>query len=919
MAYTSAQLIAAYTAANDGVAPDAATTQLLTAFASQTQTGQLSDSAALAVVLNSADNDVNVAVQAYQFFTGKTPSKIGLDYLVNSTTNTTDLNDPYYAQFGLENRYINFAVNLGVIGDGAAGFASTYGALTFDSFVGVAYETIIGSSYAQAAGINTVAAIADIAGRKAAFEAIARQAGVINAASTPAQVDIATKAALIGYLMAEGIKADVGIYAAGANNFVNALVNGNAQYNVNLLTTYSVLGGGTGQAGGGPVPVGTTFTLTTALDTFNGSAGNDVFQAVVATTNPTLTAADTVNGGGGADTLNINVDTALANTIPVASVTGVETINLRNVSGNTQTLAAGNFAGATQFNADRSVDAVIVTGLTASTGVGVVGNGSVTNGASTFTYGGTVTTSNVTISGGTTAGAITLTGGGLTTVNVNSVGASNTIGAVTLTGNPVTALNIKADTTLSTGGFVGFTGTAAKITVTGAAAASSATGAAVALGTIENATVATIDASGLTAGGISATLSTRTDLAVTGGGGNDFITTGSVLTTGSVAAGGGTGDRLTVADSTHLATAALGAKYTGFEVLQVQDGVTVDLDNIAGITSIRINDAAGSTGVTNVTAAQSANVTLVGAAAGGTTTIALKGATDVGQIDTLTLNVNDGSATVNTLALGTPVLSGIENLKLNLTDNLTIAALTSATATNSIVVTGAGALTLTTGAIGTANMFIDASAATGVQTISAAAFTTNSIKITTGTANDVVTGSGQDDILSVGAGDDTVTGGAGADTITGGTGNDTFAIGSRADTKGATFAAADTSIANIDKITDFAGGGAAVADVIQFAGTANVFGTALDFTAGTTATVTAVTVATAADFTALAAAIQLASAGVASTNAVAQVYDVTVTAGNLAGHYVVLNDDTAGIAATDTYISIVGSAALHANDFTFTA
>ncbi len=34
---------------------------------------------------------------------------------------------------------------------------------------------------------------------------------------------------MVGYLLVEGIKADVGIYAAGANNFTEALVNSAAQ------------------------------------------------------------------------------------------------------------------------------------------------------------------------------------------------------------------------------------------------------------------------------------------------------------------------------------------------------------------------------------------------------------------------------------------------------------------------------------------------------------------------------------------------------------------------------------------------------------------------------------------------------------------------------------------------------------------
>ena len=70
MAYTSAQLIAAYTAANDGVAPSAATLSILNTTAAQNQAGQITDSGALAFIINSADSTTAVAAQVYQFFTG---------------------------------------------------------------------------------------------------------------------------------------------------------------------------------------------------------------------------------------------------------------------------------------------------------------------------------------------------------------------------------------------------------------------------------------------------------------------------------------------------------------------------------------------------------------------------------------------------------------------------------------------------------------------------------------------------------------------------------------------------------------------------------------------------------------------------------------------------------------------------------
>ncbi|MDI1365739.1 MAG: S-layer protein, partial [bacterium] len=112
MAYTTAQLVTAFTNANLGKAPDSATTLTLDAYATQSQTGGVTDAVAFANTLKLVNNTTAVAVETYQFFTGHAPSAAGLDYLVDSTTNTNDLNDAYYAKFAQENRFINFSINL---------------------------------------------------------------------------------------------------------------------------------------------------------------------------------------------------------------------------------------------------------------------------------------------------------------------------------------------------------------------------------------------------------------------------------------------------------------------------------------------------------------------------------------------------------------------------------------------------------------------------------------------------------------------------------------------------------------------------------------------------------------------------------------------------------------------------------------
>jgi S-layer protein len=90
--------------------------------------------------------------------------------------------------------------------------------------------------------------------------------------------------------------------------------------------------GGTFEAAGVVVVANATFTLTTGIDngaSFTGGAGTDTFNA----THLTFGASDVLVGGAGVDTLNI-VDTGTAAYAPaVASVSGIENINIRNLNG----------------------------------------------------------------------------------------------------------------------------------------------------------------------------------------------------------------------------------------------------------------------------------------------------------------------------------------------------------------------------------------------------------------------------------------------------------------------------------------------------------------------------------------------------------------------------------------------------------
>ena len=348
-----------------------------------------------------------------------------------------------------------------------------------------------------------------------------------------------------------------------------------------------------------------------------------------------------------------------ATSLPAASVTGVQTLNVRAVSttaADVTTVVAGNFTGVTAINADRAISAVTVTGMANTTSSGIIGNGTAVQGNTSFTYATTATTPVLNISGGTTGtGTVTVVAAGATTSTINSTGAANTIGNLTFSNTAVatSAVVINAATNLTTGTVAT---TAATITLNGAATL-------VTLGAITDANLTTINASGMTAGGVSATL-IATVTSFTGGAGADTITT--IATTGSTATingGAGAADILVVADQTSLSTSALGGRFTNFEIIRNTSGASIDLNNISGETSLQIG--ADVSGFTNMTAALAAAVTVRTGAA--TATLALANAT--GTSDVLNLNFANATATTgNTLGGTALTVNGFETINATSTN-----------------------------------------------------------------------------------------------------------------------------------------------------------------------------------------------------------------------------------------------------------
>lgn len=175
---------------------------------------------AVATLVKSAGQTTSVATLSYLFFTGKIPGDAGMDYLVSPEgPNGNNLNSGYYQAFNLENRFINFAVNLGGSGEGRAQFEAKYGALSLLEATREAYKTIFGVAPSDA----KTHALID--GREAYFASYGGDGST----------GLGTKAAMVGWLLAEAVKADVGVMARSNDAWLADVSDGSAPFAINIL------------------------------------------------------------------------------------------------------------------------------------------------------------------------------------------------------------------------------------------------------------------------------------------------------------------------------------------------------------------------------------------------------------------------------------------------------------------------------------------------------------------------------------------------------------------------------------------------------------------------------------------------------------------------------------------------------------
>lgn len=667
---------------------------------------------------------------------------------------------------------------------GSAESQSLYGASFGTAQVNAIYQMLFGRD-AEPAGLTYWVDRVNSGVVSPAGAALAILEGAQNADATAITNKIATSALFTAGLdtTAEILGYSGNTAAATARNFLKTVTTTAAtQAAVDAAIASTVTAGSTG--------TGSTFTLTTALDTVTGTSGADTFKGDFTAT-ATLNAGDTVNGGEGTDTLQM-FGTYVSTNMPLG-IKSVENLVLAVAADANLDLTAYTKA-VTGIEKVSISDATLMSGKTVTTTAGqslslaTGASSSVTAGTVTWAASATDTSLNLELAGyqavaGGTPAALTVTGAAATTLNISSVTGTNKTG--TFTGpTTVTSHVITGDKALT-----------------------------YALAAADAAALNSINASANT-GGVNANVSAAANKAgftFTGGTGNDTVKLADnqfgTLTAGTQLDGGaGTGDKIGILDTalTSAEVAKINAA-TGFEVLGLNAAITLDASTLTSIKMFSI-DTTGLTQTINNMATGSTTTVTTG------TPTSLTLATAVGVSDTAVVLGTATTAGLTTTALVTTGITTV-GITSNGTAANTITTLTNAD--NSVItVTGSAGLTITNALAGTAvGSKVDASAATGALT---------------------VVGSGLADVLIGGSKADSITAGAGVDTITGNAGIDTFV-----------FSTADidtTAGAVTDVITDFVGSTDKISNTV-----AGAAGSSTNYLEATAAAATLSALLTAAD------------------------------------------------------------------------
>jgi hypothetical protein len=498
----------------------------------------------------------------------------------------------------------------------------------------------------------------------------------------------------------------------------------------------------------GSVTPGSTFTLTTAIDTLTGGNGNDTFIS----DNASVSAADQINGGAGTDTLKLYTSV----TKPVIS--NIENIYLNAPGGD---FSIATVTGATSLEVDGETGSRSFSG---TTGQKFIFDNLQTTGQTQTIAGNTPTSLDVV---------------------VNKVGSASATQTLAFTGTALTTINLTAQTAASTFTLTNAGAKLATLKIAGDKAVTI---------TEALATLTTIDASASTGGVVAKTGGSANVLTFTGGSGNDAVWVNAGEFTGADKLDGGTAgtDKIVIAE-----TGALTAQnytdlntYKNFDVLGFgASGATVDLSKLTnGINAFAVEEGNFSASVSNSLSTTKYTIDN-NAANSGTVTIANK----VGETST-TVAIDNQSGASKTLAALT--LTGATNVALSSTGKVSsVNVITTLTNSDNSAITVTGDKDLT----------FSLTATTVGSKVDGAAFT-GKLDVTGNTAA-YSAGSSLGDILIGGSGIDTLKAAVNGGSLTGNAGADTFNVSVAV--AGGTTTAAMTTITDFTKGDKLVFGGTA--------------------------------------------------------------------------------------------------------------
>jgi Ca2+-binding RTX toxin-like protein len=530
---------------------------------------------------------------------------------------------------------------------------------------------------------------------------------------------------------------------------------------------------------------GETLTLTTGVESLQGTANDDTFNAANASNNAagqTFTTGDVINGGAGTDTLQVTV--GAASTYVANGLTDVEVIKAQfSAAGTISMLGA---TGVTTVEANASTAAAAYTNI-ASTDVGLKVSTTDQNADFGFTataVAGSSDSATLTLSG---ASAGTVTVAGIETINIASDLSANAL-TTTVMANVASAV-ITGSQNLNLGTAAANSIGANAETVDASALAGNFTF------ITDNTNAATITG-GSGNDTLTSTGTNANNVTINAGAGNDTVTMTDNFTNADTVSGGDGTDTLVIdEDEARGYTTPTTLTMTGFETVEIEGALGGNLTAAtlqAGINEVILDDGMN-TGFTLTLEAGSKTVELEGTTGASVAfTVA-----DTGSATDDSLTIENGDAADDVFDQMDFTSTGFENVTIDNTgsgaattqeiDDLVITPDTGGTAT--LTVTGSNAMTfdaITADVIDFSGMTRSTgtvvnmqAAAVGVETITGSGGNDILVGDAAGTingggGNDTITGGANNDVIDGGAGVDNITTGAGNDTITGGAGNDTI-------------------------------------------------------------------------------------------------------------------------------------------------